>query len=180
MQHFPVVHTPIPLVTFAHLAGPASDDLPRIAEWVTTANELHLISGLSGPVLPTSVLEDWVATSLATLAVRHGDDAIAVATLSRSEAELPAGTAEVCHLIVHPRWRRHYRGSHLVLELLSTARRLGFLEVVGRVVSSNTRAHAFLAFLQWKPFDPQVADPSASWARGDFVWYRKRTDGHVR
>lgn len=143
---------------------PAAGDLSAISTWISDSGEVALISDLPPGELPIETLSHWLDTSVSAAAVRVDGALIAFATVSIEEAHLPEGTAEICHLIVHPKWRRRYNGSHIVLELALRARELGFSSVMGRVVPNNVVAHKFLSSLGWSQADPWIG-----WAPG-FSW----------
>lgn len=131
----------------ARAVAPA--DLEALAGWIHSSGDEVLIEDAGAlPVSPNS-LARWAATGLETRAIELGDEVVAFGTLSTSEAVLPTGTTEVCHLIVRPDVRRQYLGSRLVMELMYAARFLGFDWVIGRVVPGNTVCLQFLQAARW-------------------------------
>lgn len=150
------------------IEAPNSGDVEIVSRWISESGDLALISSLDSDGLSTKMLELWFDASVTSAVVRTDGHPIAFGTVSVEEAPLPSRTAEICHLIVHPKWRRRYNGSHLVLELALKAREMGFSTVAGRVVPHNSVAHAFLSFLRWAP----VASGDG-WTPG-FSWYQRK------
>jgi len=126
---------------------------------------------LKTPLVQPADVEAWLAGSVEGWVLRVEDQSMALGTLCTTEAELPEDTVEACHVIVHPEWRRRYKGTQLVVELMGCARRMGFKRVVGRVVPDNSASHGFLQWLDWKPA-PRGFVPDAS----GFVWYQRRIE----
>jgi ribosomal protein S18 acetylase RimI-like enzyme len=146
-----------------------STDVERLARWITAAKEAPIISGLeSATVLPQDI-ESWIEASIGGWVVRSGDEPIAFGTLSNKEANVPEGGIEACHVIVRPEWRRRFKGTQLVAELMGQARSQGYTDLFGRVVPLNGPSHGFLQFLDWRPTSAVVGPES-----GRFVWYRRR------
>ncbi|MBL9184070.1 MAG: GNAT family N-acetyltransferase [Verrucomicrobiaceae bacterium] len=124
-------------------------------------NEVPLISGKKDTQLAPEELARWVATSVFAVVVCVGELPIGFGSLSISEAPLVNGDVEICHLIVHPNWRRQYKGSSLVLELTRIAKSKGFKRVVGRVAPHNAIGRAILSSLRWEKL-PTTEVPEVS------------------
>jgi ribosomal protein S18 acetylase RimI-like enzyme len=150
-------------------AGPG--DIESLARWISESGEAPTISALETCEVRPSDVAGWLKSSLEGFIIRVNEEPVALGTLSTSEAPLPAGTVEVCHVIVRPDWRRRFKGTQLVTELMARARGLGFRWVVGRVVPSNGPSHGFLQWLDWRPTKPILTadDPR-------FVWYQRLLD----
>lgn len=147
--------------------------LSAVADWITETGELAKISGEQGTILSPEVLWRWLETAEACAVGEADGEVIALATLCTSEARLPPGTGELCHLIVRPDWRRRYRASCLILELTAVAKELGYERVAGRMVYSNTPAFRMLTSLSW-PESPELAGLNPG-----FHWHEKRFGGRV-
>ena len=147
---------------------PSSGDIETISRWISESGDLTQISSLRSDVLSTEELERWLDASVTSAVIRADSYPIAFATVSVKEAPLPREVAEICHIIIHPKWRREYNGSHLVLDLTLRAREKGFTKMVGRVVPHNSGAHAFFSSLRWVP-----VPPAKCWTSG-FFWYERR------
>lgn len=142
----------------------------NVAQWITQTGELNLISSEKSSVLSVDVLHGWFANSIAGVVLCIGDLPIGVATLCKSEISfLPPDTAECCHLVVHPQWRRLYYGTSIVCLLLSIAKKQGYKRVVGRIVPTNSVAKLLLDSLNFE----SVATYE-DWMSPDFVWYQRR------
>lgn len=133
----------------------------QLSAWISTTEELPLISGNEGTHLAPAEFAKWVATSVFAVVVFVGEMPIGFGSLSTSEAPLSTGDVEICHLIVHPDWRRQYKGSSLVLELTRIAKSNGFRRVVGRVAPHNAIGRAILSSLRWEKL-PTSETPVAS------------------
>lgn len=143
-------------------------DVQSIAAWVTATGEAPLISALEASKVRPADVEAWLEVSLEALIVRVEEETVALGTLSTKEADLPEGAIEACHVIVRPDWRRRFKGTQLVAELMDRARKLGFKLLVGRVVPPNVASHGFLQWLDWKPVTA-ISTPDDD----RFVWYQR-------
>jgi L-amino acid N-acyltransferase YncA len=143
-------------------------DIQSIAAWITATGEAPLISALEASKVRPANVEAWLEVSLEGLILRVDEEAVALGTLSTKEADLPEGAIEACHIIVRPDWRRQFKGTQLVTELMNRARKLGFKVLVGRVVPPNVASHGFLQWLDWKPVTA-VSIPDDD----RFVWYQR-------
>ena len=155
-------------MTEFRIDSPTETDIEQIPGWVSATRELSLISDESSNVLHPETFQRWLRDSVTVAVVHAGDQPVALATLSLQEVALPEGTVELCHLIVHPRWRRRYHGSRLVFELTDRAKEFGFKRLVGRVVPRNAVAHALLSYLHWSSISSVE-----TWMKASFVWYEK-------
>lgn len=145
-------------------------DIDPIAAWITATGEAPRISALETSKVHPANVEAWLELSLEALILRVNEQTVALGTLSTKEANLPEGAVEACHVIVRPDWRRRFKGTQLVAELMNRARELGFKLLIGRVVPANVASHGFLQWLDWKP----VAALSIPNAKDDrFVWYQR-------
>ncbi len=145
------------------------DQIKDVANWITQSGELRMISGLSCPRLSEDELEQWFQSALQAVVVVTDRKVIGIATLSRSEVDLPTASIEICHCIVHPYFRRVYNGSTLVTVLSAYAKRLGYKTVVGRVLRSNTVGFALLKSLHWNVSQkPYNNDESVIWLEKNF------------
>lgn len=133
-------------------------DIESLCEWIQSSGELHLISGNTTGILTVKELRDWMNSSFQLVKIQLNEKIIGLATLSRAEAELPSEYIEICHLIIHPDFRRLYYGTTIVSYLTSFAKREGYKKVVGRVLKSNSVALAFLDSLHWKRLDENYSN----------------------
>lgn len=147
---------------------PTDTDIAHLAMWMTDSGEAPLISDLKSALVQSEDIRQWLDDSDECRVVISEGSPIGFGTLSVAEADLPPDCIEVCHVIIHPEWRRRFKGSQLVLELMDTARRKGYLRTVGRVVPKNAASHGFLAWLGWQPDSHSQVQNSNS-----FVWYQR-------
>ncbi|HWM23310.1 MAG TPA: GNAT family N-acetyltransferase [Chthoniobacterales bacterium] len=132
------------------ISDPVREDIPVLAEWISTTNELPLISDRTDSALSEELLREWISTARHTAVVRASRLPIAFATLTAAEARLSPGEIEVCHLIVHPKFRRQYKGTNLLLEMTQLARCERFKRILGRVVPKNLIGMAILQSVRWR------------------------------
>ena len=147
-----------------------SAQLAYISEWISASGELPLISGNKKNHLSHLELGSWIKSSFQCVIVLHNEEIIGIATLSISEAELPSDAIEICHCIVHPKFRRLYNGSSLVINLTAFAKQNGFSRIVGRVVKTNLVGFALLKELHWRPLKTNFSnDDSVLWMEKIFI-----------
>ena len=143
-------------------------DMETLARWITGTAEAPLISALTGTEVRPADIEAWLEASLEAWVIRLEDEPVALGILSTREAELPEKAVEACHVIVRPDWRRRFKGTQLLAELMGRARKLDYEWLVGRVVPINSASHGFVQSLGWKPAPGILTrdDPR-------FVWYKR-------
>ena len=143
-------------------------DVEALVRWITATGEAPLVSALTSPDVRPADIEAWLEASLEAWIVRLEDEPVALGTLSTREAELPENAVEACHVIVRPDWRRRFKGTQLLAELMGRARKLDYEWLVGRVVPTNSASHGFVQLLGWKPA-PGILTPEDA----RFVWYKR-------
>lgn len=154
--------------TETSLSRAVEADIVKLADWIADCREAQLISNLGHGDVRREHVQSWLDEGLTSCVLRAEGQPVVFGTLSIKEAPLPAAAVEICHVIVHPRCRRQFKGTQVVAELMQSARALGFQRVVGRVEPSNAASHGFLAWLRWKP-TLEVAEDQP----GQFVWYER-------
>lgn len=121
-------------------------DASSICQWIkeTTQQELSYISKEAPGRLSAELLNQWAEAPSGgyvlikkNLQQEHGFDLIGFATLSRTEANLPEGHIEICHLIINPDFRQQYWGTRFVRYLTEAAFSRGYVSVVARVEPRN-------------------------------------------
>lgn len=138
------------------------------ADAIKTSGEADLIGSEPGPKISSKVVRQWWESAQYVLIVRANGRTIAMGTVSTSEAPLPPDTIELCHVFVVPKYRRQYKGSHLIIELLNIVRQSAFRKVAARVVRSNRIGHLFLQSLRLTPMHMRILEDYKS-----FEWYEK-------
>lgn len=133
----------------------------EIVEWISESGELMLISGCTDTVLKQEDLKQWFDSSYSYVLIQDEDKIIGIATLSSAEVGLPENVLEICHLIIHPMYRRHYNGSKIVIELMSKAKKDGIVKLVGRVCKHNEIAYKFLSGLRWRVSETNYNDDNS-------------------
>jgi len=145
-----------------------SGDATTLCSWVNEMGELFLVASETEERLTPAIVRRWVATAAQSFVFELGGKLVAFATASINEASLPAGTVEMCHLIVSPQLRRKYHGSFfcrwLARLLVAGA---GYDVVVGRVVPGNEGILGLMRYLRWK----EVEDTHGWTEEGDFRWF---------
>lgn len=149
----------------------SSEDLPFVASWITETGELPIISGFKKNILSSNELNEWFDSAAHNIVIKHQGKIIGLATLSLSEATLPADSIEVCHTIVAPKYRRLYNGADMILHLCSIAKQIGYKKVVGRVTKSNTPGRMLLKYLRWQELveENYSNDPTVTWFQKEFL-----------
>jgi hypothetical protein len=148
----------------------SSNQLQFLSQWITESGELPLISGNKQLYLSENELLSWIATSFQCSIVVFENEIIGFATLSNVEAEIPSNSLEICHCIIHPKYRRKYNGSALVTLLTANAKQNGFKKVVGRVISTNLVGFSLLKDLNWRPLLDNYSDESSVvWLEKSFI-----------
>lgn len=147
-----------------------SKEVKKISSWISSCGELKLISGENGTILKPKVLKGWVKSSEASFLFYINKTPIGFCTLSTVEIlQLPQTFTEVCHLIIHPKYRNLYLGTTLLSFAMATAKHLGFSKVVGRVALGNLPSEVLLTSMRWKQFGNE------KWLLNNenFNWYYK-------
>lgn len=147
----------------------AATDLSTICSWVTSRDEMQKVCGDDGDRLTPRILHRWLVNSLDSFVLSEAAKGIPLGfcTLSHCEAEnLPDSHVELCHLLVDPRHRYSFVGSHLCQAAKDAAVRLGFFFLCGRIVPGNRPAQ-YLATSQ--RFSELKELPS--WAPHGFRWF---------
>lgn len=147
------------------------EDALLIAKWVPSAAALALVSGDTAPCLNSSIIQAWIARSLAAIVLADPADGAPVAfcTLSRQESPgIEPGAVEVCHLVVAPERRYLFVANRLLKHARAISLQLGFERIYGRVVPQNAPA---LALAQYARF-VEVPSGDRSWLAPGFRWFR--------
>lgn len=178
----PLRHSPHETVAFriatefrqGHPARIDSATVATICSWVPTRRDLSLVAGDDADHLAPALLAAWIRRSLVAIVLRRDVDgeAVAFCTLTRAESPLlPSQTVELCHLITDPNARPRLAVFNLLDAAKHSARRMGFTEVVGRVVPANTRMLVIAAFKGGFRLEPLP-----NWAAPGFVWLAGPTE----
>jgi hypothetical protein len=161
------------LSTIPHFRAYRPTDSDTICPWVSTPEELALISGNKAPFLTDHILTGWTKTGLASLVLADSinDMPIAFRTLSWSESKgMPNDTVEVCHLVVAPERRYLYVAARLLRTARYIAAQFGYDWVFGRIVPGNTRAIALALFTDFV----EVTN-GYHWLANGFRWFQSRS-----
>lgn len=154
----------------SNLKETGSEDLPFVASWITETGELPIISGFKKNILTSNELSEWFDSSAYNIIIKNQGKIVALATLSLSEASLPADCIEVCHTIVAPQYRRLYNGADMILHLSSIAKQMGYKRIVGRVSNTNIPGRLLLKYLRWQVLvdENYSNDPTVTWFQKEF------------
>ena len=151
----------------------SNSDLDYITQWISKSGELSYISGEKGPLLTKSILKSWlynktdqVEKIFAVVFLKNSHDKIVgLCTLTRAEEPvLDTNDVEICHLIIHKKYRREYYASSIIKLLIKQAFKNNFSRVLGRVHIHNYVGSMLLSHLGWKKSDFSNRDT-------DVVWY---------
>jgi ribosomal protein S18 acetylase RimI-like enzyme len=140
-------------------------ELDYISTWVSETRELRQISGLETDTLDVGILRSWFNNSIQSVIVKDGANVIGFGMLTTQEVKTKEGEAEICHLIVHPKYRRIYNGSSLVHRLMSFGKFIGLNKIIARVNKKNSAGLELFNYLGWNKFtlNPPNEDEKVQW-----------------
>lgn len=145
-------------------------DTNRVCSWVTTKEQLQMVSGDLATCLTPVILGKWVTSAVTTLVVceRATGTPVGFCTLTLSEiSNPPNGHIELCHLIIDPKFRHDFVGPRIIAEARHKARSLGFEFLFGRVIPSNEWCLALVRRVRGEEFTDRLA-----WTPTGFRWFR--------
>ncbi len=144
-------------------------EIKQLCDWISDSKELPNISSNKESVLAQEQLMGWLEESVAYAIVRERDSIIGFCTLTRAEEKnLKLNTIEICHLIVHPDYRKIYNGSGMLLALIDEAEYKNYENIVGRVVKGNTAGEGLMMHLNWEPITNISRDERVNWYQYSF------------
>lgn len=146
--------------------------LDHLAQWISESGELKYISGEKGTVLSIKTLTTWIYNQskgknkiLAIALVKNSDAQImGLCTLTKTEEPmLGKYDIEICHLIVHKKYRRKKYASKIIKLLIHQAKEFGFLRILGRVHIDNNIGFTLLESLGWQKSGFYNGDENVVW-----------------
>lgn len=144
-------------------------DIKTICSWVSTTEELRLVSSNYGKRLTNTILDSWTHSCEKTvlLADYKENEPVGFCTLSRSELKIiPNDFIEICHLIVAPKHRYLFAACHLLREAKNIASLLGYKWLIGRTIPENKKAIALASYCDFVEIHNM-----REWLEPGFRWF---------
>jgi ribosomal protein S18 acetylase RimI-like enzyme len=124
-------------------------DIQHLFGWLSDSGEISLISDSGDENFKPETIKEWAKKAEQSFLGAIDGRPIAFGTLSKQEAILPHDCIEICHLIVHPKFRRQYYGTALVDNLIQASVSKGISSIFARVLKNNKIGNLFFHSLQW-------------------------------